>query len=87
MGKEQRVELRVHLRADPKEGEQAVVGGGEVAPEVDQPIASRRDLLLQLLVRQSLEEFFDAVDVELPGAEPSVNQFLFGVHGGSHSKM
>src|ERR1700730_12211281 len=71
----------MELWTEAKERKQPVVHRGEVTPEGEQPIPAGRDLLLELILGQRVEEGLDPVGVELPRAKARVDELPFCVHG------
>src|SRR3954462_10161203 len=69
------------LLTDAQQRQHAIVHSGEVAKQIDEPVATRRDADLELLVGELREGCFDAIDVELPRAEGAVDEELFCCHG------
>ncbi len=66
-----------------KERKQPIVRRGEVTPEVCQSIPPGRDLLLELLLGERVEEGLDPVSIGFPRAKARVDEPLFSVdlHG------
>src|SRR5258708_26599196 len=70
----------MELGSDAEERKQSVVRRGEVTPEIAEAIPPRRDLLLELLLGEPVEEGRDPVGVELPGANTRVDEPLLNAH-------
>ena len=67
--KEILIQLDVKSHAKAQERQHAVVHGREMAQQIEDPILTGGDLLLQLLVAEGVEHLVEPVEVDLPLAD------------------
>src|SRR5215469_3217300 len=69
LGNECLVQLWISPGTESEERKHCVVEGGEVAPNVDKPVSTRRDFQIQLFVGKGTEEFADPIHIRSPTAQ------------------
>ena len=68
--------LRIKLGTEPQEREKPIIHGGNVAPQVDEAISFRVNLLFKLVLRKSIKKRVDPIHVEPPRAKGRVDHTL-----------